>query len=94
VDDARRRELKRAFRERERTSARGEMILDRPQLEALLDHVDAQVRTNGCDDTLRFTRAWAATQQLDADELAHSLGQFGGYCDCEVVLNVEPEEIF
>jgi Protein of unknown function (DUF2695) len=70
------------------------MLLDEDTLEALLDFADARVRSEGCDETLRFTAEWAIDQDVPFEPLKESLGHFGGYCDCEVVLNVNPEEIF
>jgi hypothetical protein len=70
------------------------MVLDADQLDELLDYVEAEVENAGCDHSLRATRAWAAANEIDPAVLAESLGHFGGYCDCEVVFNVNPEEIF
>ena len=43
--------------------------------------------------TPSVSRQWATAQPVDPDRLAESLAEFGGYCDCEVLANVEPEEI-
>ena len=93
-DDHERRQLKRAFKSAERASAREHMLLDRPSLLALIEHVDAALVLQGCDHTLRATRTWARSYAHDPDALAASLAHFGGYCDCEVAANVNPEEIF
>ena len=54
---------------------------------------------NGCPrkaatSTLRFTSGWGAINGIDPGALADSLAHLGGYCDCEVLANVEPESIF
>lgn len=94
MDKERKRELKRRYADEQRREQRAWMVLGEDELNDLLDYVDARVAADGCDHTLRFTRRWAAERERDGDELAHSLGRFGGFCDCEVVLNVAPEEIF
>ena len=88
----RKRELKRAYREQEKQAARERMHLDEQSLNDLLDHLDGRLPAIGCDHTLRETRAWAAG--FDVDAVAASVAEFGGYCDCEVLANVDPEAIF
>lgn len=93
-DDAERRRLKAEYKRAERDEARGHMVLDADQLDELLDYVEAEVESAGCDHSLRATRAWAAANEIEPEVLAESLGHFGGFCDCEVLLNVDAEEIF
>ncbi|MGY1803389.1 DUF2695 domain-containing protein [Blastococcus sp. SYSU D00922] len=68
--------------------------MDRSQLESLLAHVDAAVVADGCDHTLRATEAWADRHDVDLERLHDGLEEFGGYCDCEVVMTVDPGEVF
>ena len=84
----------REHREHERAEARARMILDRETLDDLLDHVEAALEDEPCDHSLRHTRSWALAHAVDVDRLKASLEHFGGYCDCEVTLNLDPEEIF
>jgi hypothetical protein len=90
----RKRELKRAFQDREQEVARQAMLLDEDQLEELLGYLDERLPDAGCDHSLQLTRRWAGQNGVDADALASSLEQFGGFCDCEVLANVDPEAIF
>lgn len=66
--------------------------LSRGSVESLCSFVDELVRSQGCDHTHRFSREWAATAAIGWDDLLDLLEQNGGYCDCEVVLNL-PEEV-
>jgi hypothetical protein len=93
-DTNERRELKRAFKTAERAAARELMVLDEVALRSLLDDVDAALASRRCDHSLRATRAWALANRVEQDALAASLAHFGGFCDCEVVANVQPGEIF
>ena len=70
------------------------MPLDQSSLEALISWLDRAVRDRGCDHTSRLCREWLAQHNwpVALAEMA-LLAQRGG-CDCEVVLNVEPESIF
>jgi len=62
--------------------------LTRDQIERLRDYVNALVQRDGCDHTRRFSRQWAEAESVDWDELLDILEEKGGYCDCEVVLNL------
>ena len=89
-----RRRLKAAYKQAERAKARELLILDARQLEALLDLLDQIGAEEICDDSLRMTVAWAKENEVDPDALSASLGHFGGYCDCEVLANVDPQHFF
>jgi hypothetical protein len=62
--------------------------LDAARVENLIAFVDRHVRSDGCDHTLRFTELWARRESIDWHDLLDVLEANGGYCDCEVVLNV------
>jgi len=47
-------------------------------------------RGAGCDGTHRFTREWASATGHDPDDVFDFVERHGGYCDCEVIFNVEP----
>jgi hypothetical protein len=93
-DNEERRKLKRSYKNAERAAARAHMVLDEASLRALIEHVDAALEAEGCDHSPRAARAWAIAKGLDPDAVCASLAHFGGYCDCEVAANVNPEDIF
>lgn len=68
--------------------------LTREQLTDLVEFVDALVGKEGCDHELRHTRRWVDEQGLAWGPIAAALEELGGYCDCEVVMNCDPEEEF
>ncbi|SFO13647.1 Protein of unknown function [Geodermatophilus obscurus] len=68
--------------------------LDRSQLDALREHVEALLAAGGCDQTHRATDAWAADHGIAPDRLHQGLEEYGGFCDCEVVMNVDPALVF
>ncbi|WP_345609745.1 DUF2695 domain-containing protein [Pseudonocardia adelaidensis] len=70
-----------------------ELDLDRPGLSLSLDQqvelanaVAAQRRA--CDGTLSAAQEWAKGAGVHWPRLRRELEDNGGYCDCEVVLNV------
>ena len=70
------------------------MPLEPDQLLALIDAIDAQVEAVGCQHDLRLTRAWLEERGLPTALVEFALIAQGGGCDCEVVLNVDPERIY
>ncbi len=54
----------------------------------LFKYVGAMVQYNhGCDDTFRHSRAFAAANGLVEVDLVQQLQDWGGHCDCEVLMN-------
>ncbi len=91
---ARRRRLRDAYKHAERTARAVLMPLDRDALAALVTFVDIHVAAEGCDHTWRFTEQWATEHNMSWDRLEEGLDEFGGYCDCEVVMNCDPAQVF
>jgi hypothetical protein len=70
--------------------SRAEALLPAPK-EMLLDlfrELDERLSRVPCDHSLRFTEAWAGGADVDHDKLLSWLQENGGYCDCEVLMNV------
>jgi hypothetical protein len=63
-----------------------ELSLSLEQQAALSMAVAEQLRS--CDGTLRAAEQWAQSAGVDWPPLRRELEENGGYCDCEVVLNV------
>ncbi len=56
--------------------------------EELFDHLHTTLPHQPCDHTLRHTAAFAKQHGLCFVALAQLLEDYGGHCDCEVMLNV------
>jgi len=88
-DPAHRKAILRAFKAQQRAAAAAALPLPRGDLAALFDHLDAELSEAGCDDTLRRTTCFLAQRGLDVERVTGWLRGAGGYCDCEVLANVE-----
>jgi len=64
------------------------MPLSKEDLAALFDHLDAAL-ADGCDHTPRLTCEFLRARQLPQAPILEWLASYGGYCDCEVLANVE-----
>ena len=93
-EKARRKQLKDAYLREEQAAMAALMPLDQAQLEALLDAVDEALEADGCDHTLRATDAWAEEHGVDVERLHEGLAAHGGYCDCEVLMNLDAADVF
>lgn len=58
-------------------------------LKNLFDFIDEQLSSGECDDTLRYTRMFIQQNNLEEAGFVQWLHDKGGYCDCEVLNNVE-----
>ncbi len=89
-EQERRKSLIRDVKKRERQLAEARMPISRRDLCALFDHLDVALG-GGCDHSLRFTRQFLAAQSLSESDVLPWLEEYGGYCDCEVLGNVQNE---
>jgi|tagenome__1003787_1003787.scaffolds.fasta_scaffold19579866_2 hypothetical protein len=81
-----RKRLKDEYLRAQQAASAGRMPFDRAQLEALLDHVEPAVEASGCDHTLAATEAWAGREGIDLGRLHEGLEEYGGFCDCEILM--------
>src|SRR5262245_42712848 len=69
--------------------------MNRGLLEKFLDELSDELDGGReCDHTARHALAWLRRRGLDADAIHTVLKSSGGYCDCEIVLNVDPQCLF
>jgi hypothetical protein len=80
------RELKRA----ELAASIASCPLPVSDLRSLFEWIDQRL-VEGCDDKLTHTRAFLAARALPIEPTVEWLEHHGGYCDCEVIANVETE---
>ena len=59
------------------------------ELGALFDYLDEQLGIRDCDHTTKMTVNFLQAKKLDEAVIVAWLGEYGGYCDCEVLANVE-----
>jgi hypothetical protein len=64
------------------------LALQPAQQASLARAIDVGLRGHGCDGTLRIAQAWARREKVPWEPLRDALGDRGGFCDCEVVMNV------
>jgi hypothetical protein len=65
-----------------------EMPISLAHLGQLFDHLDVELE-NGCDHTPRITTAFLTSNGLNPEIILPWLHDQGGFCDCEILANVE-----
>jgi hypothetical protein len=86
--DPRKESLKSAWKEQERQKIVASIPMSHQDLRDLFDYLDRE-DAPPCGHTLRATIEFLRNRGLDADRIVAWLGEYGGYCDCEVIYNVD-----
>lgn len=73
----------------ETKKATEEMPLSLKELGRIFDHLDEQLAIEGCDHTPKVTSAFIVGIKLNPGKILPWLQEQGGYCDCEILGNVE-----
>jgi hypothetical protein len=89
MDAAKKKRLKTQWRDQQRKSAQAALPLSVTDLKAMFDMLDVELPQTGCDHTRRLTEAWLRSRGHDVESVFAWLDTQGGYCDCEVLANVE-----
>jgi hypothetical protein len=84
----RRKQLRRAEEATQRAIEEAALPMPKETLWALFDHLHA-ARAEGCDFSLRRTEQFLLAHHLQSAPVVPWLESYGGFCDCEVLLNVE-----
>lgn len=90
VEQERRKAIVNEITQRRHAEAVASMPISQDQLAQLFDHLDS-VLSAGCDHSLKLTRQFLHANGLSEATVVPWLGEYGGYCDCEVLANVEQE---
>jgi len=85
----RRAKLVEAIVQEETAEAIASMPISLDGLAKLFDYLDEQLGEQGCDHTPRMTKAFLEEKQLNPTVMLPWLEKYGGYCDCDVLANVE-----
>lgn len=86
----RRRQIHRELQEKAKIEFEKSLPFSRETFQNLFDFLDEGLEKNGCDDRLKLTKQFLEANQIqNIDEVQNWLKENGGFCDCEVLYNVE-----
>jgi hypothetical protein len=84
-----RKDLKRLAQLKEYAAKWQKLMLSPAQLAELCEFLETTLATRPCDHTQQHARRWLLDQRIaKPDQVLKALANFGGYCDCEILLNV------
>lgn len=66
----------------------------REELTDLQSYLERILEERDCSGQLALTRRWSRAAGLDSDEVRLALESVGAFCDCEVLLNVNADDLF
>jgi Protein of unknown function (DUF2695) len=70
----------------------GSLPMNRDNFKRLFDYLDTQLTDKSCDDTNILTKTFLLQSNIEkVDEVLEWLTEQGGYCDCEILANVEEQ---
>ena len=84
-----RNEILRQLKEKEKVDFNKSLPMDKETFNDLFDYLDERLG-EGCDHTMTMTLDFLKQIEVkNVDEVVDWLNDKGGYCDCEVLANVE-----
>lgn len=84
----RKKQLLKAWRQQETANLVASIPMPHADLRDLFDLLDRE-NAPPCDHSLQETIQFLRQRNLDVDRIVSWLNSHGGYCDCEVIFNVE-----
>ncbi|MBQ0116916.1 MAG: DUF2695 domain-containing protein, partial [Flavobacterium sp.] len=88
----RRKQIKKELREKAKLEFENSLPISREKFNQLFDFLDNKLGEYDCDDSLKLTFEFFKEKENETEnisEIENWLKENGGYCDCEVLNNVE-----
>ncbi|MGN1032230.1 MAG: DUF2695 domain-containing protein [Intestinibacter sp.] len=89
MNKSRKKELLKEVKNKEKQNFIESLPFGEEIFEELFDYLDESLENYGCDDTLKYTKKFISENNLPLEESIEWLEENGGYCDCEVLANIE-----
>jgi hypothetical protein len=88
----RRKEILNNLRTKAKQDFEDSLPTSRDNFKQLFDYLDFELEKRECDDTNGLTKTFFNQIKLDnSDIILEWLAEKGGYCDCEILANVEEQ---
>lgn len=89
-EKARRKQIQKELQEKAQAEFEKSLPISREDFQNLFDYLDESLEENNCDNCLTLTKQFLETNQIqNIEEVENWLKENGGFCDCEVLYNVE-----
>lgn len=85
-----RKEILRGLKEKAKADFNNSLPMDKEAFNELFDCLDERLGGGGCGHTMNMTLGFLKEREVkNVDQVVEWLNGNGGYCDCEVLANVE-----
>lgn len=86
----RRKQIRNGLRQKQHEEFENSLPMDRKVFEKLFDYLDYQLVKMDCDDTNTLAAEFLKKNKImNIENVLGWLAENGGYCDCEILANVE-----
>ena len=89
MDKNERKKILRELKEKKKAEFEKSVPISRDLFEELFDFLDRQIEKNGCNHSVEITTSFLNERNILSEPVLNWLEEHGGYCDCEVLMNVE-----
>lgn len=89
MDKSKRKELQKKYAEEQKKDLIANIPFSPSLFESLFNYLDEVLEEHGCDDTLKYTERFLEDNELPMEKSLNWLRDNGGFCDCEVLANIE-----
>ncbi len=91
IEKERRNEIRRDLKVQARNNLLKKLPIPLQKLQDCFEFIDKNLKVSDCDDTFTITNQFIVQNNLPKIELLSWFKENGGYCDCEILANVESE---
>ena len=90
TEKSKRKEILKAIKEKELAEFKQNLPMSKDKFIQLFELLDDELHEHGCDHSLKLTEQILSNLEVkDVLSVLAWLKEQGGYCDCEVLMNVE-----
>ena len=89
MDKSEKKRLKKEFQNNEKTSFESSLPMPRQMFKKLFNYLDKQSGKRECGHDLSMTKEFLKKNNIPEKPVVDWLEENGGFCDCEVIFNVE-----
>lgn len=89
MDKKLKKQLRTMYKEKEKSIFKNSLPLEKKEFLLLFNYLDEMLDIHQCDNTLKFTLEFLRENNLPIEKSLDWLRENGGFCDCEVLANIE-----
>ena len=89
AEKERRKQLHREIAQKEHEKFLNSLPLDKSYILDLFDFLDVELEERGCNHNYQLTNEFLKPKGLDKESVFEWFREQGGYCDCEILFNIE-----